>query len=137
MSTIPVSTKGCSVLENRGLKHRDREPDDEIVGAIGLGALVEPIDGRVLAVRVAVHIVFAGEPVKQDYAASAPTVEQHDATGDFRVIDLEALVRMKLTSYRRKDQVHLLDTIEVGLIDETWPGGFGGTARRAVAGAGG
>ena len=27
---------------------------------------------------------------------------------------------MKLTSYRRKDQVHLLDLISVGLIDGSW-----------------
>jgi hypothetical protein len=27
---------------------------------------------------------------------------------------------MKLTAYRRKDQVHLLDMLEVGLIDATW-----------------
>jgi hypothetical protein len=28
---------------------------------------------------------------------------------------------MKLTSYRLKDRVHLLDMIGVGLIDSTWP----------------
>jgi hypothetical protein len=27
---------------------------------------------------------------------------------------------MKLTSFRRKDQVHLLDLAEVGLVEETW-----------------
>jgi hypothetical protein len=27
---------------------------------------------------------------------------------------------MKLTSFRRKDQVHLLDLIDVGLVDATW-----------------
>ena len=27
---------------------------------------------------------------------------------------------MKLTSFRRKDQVHLLDMIEVGLLDDSW-----------------
>ena len=39
----------------------------------------------------------------------------------YRVVSLEALVRMKLTSYRFKDRVHLLDMIEVGLIEESWP----------------
>jgi hypothetical protein len=29
-------------------------------------------------------------------------------------------VRMKLTSIRLKDKVHLLDMLEVGLIDESW-----------------
>ena len=27
---------------------------------------------------------------------------------------------MKLTSFRRRDQVHMLDMLEVGLIDENW-----------------
>jgi len=27
---------------------------------------------------------------------------------------------MKLTSYRRKDQVHLLDMIEIGQLDASW-----------------
>jgi len=31
---------------------------------------------------------------------------------------------MKLTSFRRKDQVHLLDMIGVGLIDSGWPSRF-------------
>ena len=28
---------------------------------------------------------------------------------------------MKLLAFRRKDQVHLLDMISVGLIDASWP----------------
>ena len=27
---------------------------------------------------------------------------------------------MKLTSFRRKDQVHVLDMISIGLIDDSW-----------------
>jgi hypothetical protein len=30
--------------------------------------------------------------------------------------------RIKLTSFRLKDKVHLLDLLDVGLIDETWRG---------------
>ena len=37
-----------------------------------------------------------------------------------RADSLADLVRMKLTSYRLKDQVHLQDLHSVGLIDETW-----------------
>jgi hypothetical protein len=33
-------------------------------------------------------------------------------------------VRMKLTSYRRIDKVHLRDMLEVGLIDSSWPQRF-------------
>ena len=36
------------------------------------------------------------------------------------MLSLEALVRMKLNSFRRKDQVHLLDLLSVGLIDSSW-----------------
>lgn len=31
---------------------------------------------------------------------------------------------MKLYSFRRKDQTHLPDTIQVGLVDATWPARF-------------
>ena len=35
-----------------------------------------------------------------------------------QVLALAALVRMKLTSFRLKDRVHLQDLIEVGLVTE-------------------
>jgi hypothetical protein len=54
----------------------------------------------------------------------AADVIEAEASDDFEVLHLESLVRMKLTSYRRKDQVHLLDMISVGLIDATWPSRF-------------
>ena len=37
-----------------------------------------------------------------------------------RTLLLESLVQMKLTSYRGKDQVHILDMISIGLIDVSW-----------------
>jgi hypothetical protein len=37
-----------------------------------------------------------------------------------RTLKLEDLVCMKLTSNRRKDQVHILDMISIGMIDESW-----------------
>ena len=37
---------------------------------------------------------------------------------------LESLVRMKLTSFRDKDRMHIRDLIGVGLIDATWPARF-------------
>jgi hypothetical protein len=49
---------------------------------------------------------------------------ESEAREQFRVLSLEALVRMKLTSFRLKDQVHLQDMIGVGLIDATWPARF-------------
>jgi hypothetical protein len=36
------------------------------------------------------------------------------------VVALESLVKMKSTSFRLKDRVHIIDMIDVGLIDESW-----------------
>jgi hypothetical protein len=82
------------------------------------------LDGPQAKARDAVHVVFANEKVKADSIAPSPDVTEADTSGPFRVVDLEPLVRMKLTSYRLKDRVHLLDMIEVGLIDDTWPNRF-------------
>jgi hypothetical protein len=70
--------------------------------------------------RDAVHIVFAAEKVRPDYFAPAPDVAESEATESFRLVTLEALVRMKLTSFRDKDRTHLRDLIGVGLVDESW-----------------
>jgi len=72
----------------------------------------------------AVHIIWAGQIVKEGYTSSAPTPDQSRDLSGKQIVDLVELVRMKLTSYRRKDQVHLLDMIGVGLIDANWPSKF-------------
>jgi hypothetical protein len=56
--------------------------------------------------------------VRPSYALPAPSVEEAvpDPEG-FMVLDLSALVRMKLTSLRDIDRVHIADMIRVGLID--------------------
>jgi len=77
------------------------------------------LDGPGAGVRDAVHVVLARRKVRQDYPAAAPDASQSVALGEgLRVLALDALVRMKLTSFRRKDQVHLLDLIDVGLVGE-------------------
>ena len=73
-------------------------------------------DGRP---RDAVHLLFAGEKVKPEYVAPAPDLA-NTHQGEFKLLALEPLVTMKLTSFRRKDQVHVLDLIEVGLLDRSW-----------------
>ena len=77
-------------------------------------------DGPEAGFRNGVHVLFAGEKVREEYVAPAADVEESESTEKFNVVTLEALVRMKLTSFRRKDQVHLQDMIDVGLIDATW-----------------
>ena len=78
------------------------------------------LDGPEGSVRSAIHIVFAREKVRPDYPLPAPDVTESVAGPEFTVAALEALVRMKLTSFRLKDKVHLLDLLDVGLIDESW-----------------
>ncbi len=78
------------------------------------------LDGPEGSVRSAIHVVFAREKVRPDYLLPAPDVTESEAGPEFAVATLEALVRMKLTSFRLRDKVHLLDLIEVGLIDEPW-----------------
>jgi len=79
------------------------------------------LDGPQASARDAVHVLFANEKVREEYVTRTPDVDEVDATGLFRVVTLEALVGMKLTSFRRKDQMHILDLIEIGLVDEQWP----------------
>ncbi len=78
------------------------------------------LDGPDAKARDAVHVVFAGERVRPEYALPAPDVLESEESEAFRVLRLDALVRMKLTSYRDKDRTHLRDLIGVGLIDESW-----------------
>jgi hypothetical protein len=96
-------------LENAGFVHR-RSAGVEMF-----------LDGPGAKARDAVHVIFAGEKVRPEYVAAVPDVAESVSFKSFRVLALEAVVRMKLTSYRRKDQVHVLDMIGVGLVDATWP----------------
>jgi hypothetical protein len=78
------------------------------------------LDGPKAGARDAVHVIFAGEKVREEYPEPVPNVEPFEVIQAARTLPLESLVRMKLTSFRRKDQVHILDMISIGLIDESW-----------------
>jgi len=78
------------------------------------------LDGPDASVRDVVHVVFAREKVVPENTLVAPDVSETERSGGFQLLNLDALVRMKLTSFRRKDQVHLLDLIGVGLLDASW-----------------
>ena len=83
------------------------------------------LDGPDAKARDAVHVLIAGEKVRPENETASPDVAESERPGGFSVVSLEALVRMKLTSFRRKDQVHLLDMLEIGLIDAGWTKRFG------------
>ena len=80
------------------------------------------LDGAEGSVRSAIHLIFAGEKVRPGHPMPAPKVTESEAGPEYTIATLDALVRMKLTSFRLKDQVHLLDLLDVGLIDEGWCG---------------
>lgn len=76
------------------------------------------VDQQKPKVRGGVHLLFEGEKVRPEYAHSVPLIGEVPPRADqgYHVAPLESLVRMKLTSYRLKDQVHLQDMLAVGLI---------------------
>jgi hypothetical protein len=78
------------------------------------------LDGPNAKARDAVHVLFAREKVRPEYALAAPDVDEMKHTATARYLALDAIVRMKLTSFRRKDQVHVQDMIDVGLVDASW-----------------
>ena len=78
------------------------------------------LDGPNANPRDAVHVVFSGEKVKEHYPIAAPDVTDAVSAEQFQVLSLDHLVNMKLTAFRRKDQVHLIDMIDVGLLDASW-----------------
>lgn len=101
-------------LEGEGFVHRK-------VASLGRAGTMDIfLEGAGGKVRDAVHVIFAGEKVRPDSAEPNPGVSESESTGEFQLIALEALVRMKLDAFRDKDRVHLRDLVEVGLVDSTW-----------------
>ena len=78
------------------------------------------LDGPDAKARDAVHVVFAGEKVRDEYPEAVPNIDDYALMQNARTLPFEALVRMKLTSFRDKDRVHLRDMVSIGMIDETW-----------------
>ena len=78
------------------------------------------LEGPQAKARDAVHVLFAGEKVRPEYPLPAPDVTESEDLQRYRMLRLEALVRMTLTSFRDKDRMHLRDMIDVELVDESW-----------------
>lgn len=78
------------------------------------------LDGPDAKARDAVHVLFAGEKVRPEDPVAAPDVTESEEIDRHRTLQLAALVQMKLVAFRRKDQMHLLDMLDVELIDESW-----------------
>jgi Uncharacterised nucleotidyltransferase len=78
------------------------------------------IDGPDGSPRDAVHLLYANEKVRPEYATPSADVTECITADDYEVLELESLLRMKLNSFRDKDRTHVRDMISVGLINESW-----------------
>lgn len=66
--------------------------------------------------RSAVHLLFLNEKVRPSYLEAVPASIAERTHEGILVAPVVDLVRMKLTSYRLKDRVHVQDLDGVGLI---------------------
>jgi hypothetical protein len=66
--------------------------------------------------RRAVHMFFTGERVKANSLEATPDLGEGRTINGIRLMPLEDLLRMKLTSFRAKDEAHINDLDEAGLI---------------------
>ncbi|MDE3166140.1 MAG: hypothetical protein KGN36_10060 [Acidobacteriota bacterium] len=83
--------------------------------------------------RRAVHMVFTGEKVRPEYAEAVPPLGAGRVLQGVRLIPLADLVRMKLTSYRAKDEAHIVDLDEAGLITPEIEAGLSTLLRERLA----
>lgn len=85
--------------------------------------------GETNSARNAVHLLFSGEKVKPAQLEAHPGIRPVRAGihgQDFLVIPLADLVRMKLSSYRDKDRVHVRGMDAAGLISKEVEQGLSG-----------
>lgn len=82
--------------------------------------LVLFIDPEEPSKKSGVHLVWAAEKIRPSYSVPSPSVDEsvRDPEG-YLVLDLPALVRMKLTSFRPIDQAHVEDMLSVGLVTQS------------------
>ena len=82
------------------------------------------LDGPNAKPSEGVHLLYAGEKVKETDPVPTPDLSESERGAACQVVSLEALVRMKLVAFRLKDRVHLQDMTRLGLLDATWPERF-------------
>jgi hypothetical protein len=75
------------------------------------------LDGPTAKARDAVRVLIAADKVRPEYVEPVPGVEDPFIDKDVRVLPLESLLTMKLTSFRDKDRTHIRDLIDVGLVN--------------------
>jgi len=131
--SVVRNTRDVDIVLNRG----DLEAAVAALAACGFifrrsAGVTMFLDGPGAKARDAVHVVFAGEKVRKEYPEEVPTIDNCVCLRELRTLPLAALVRMKLTSFRDKDRVHLRDMLDVGLIDHTWLDGLSPVLRERL-----
>jgi hypothetical protein len=112
------STKDLDILTSRE-KLDDIANVLQLVGlerheVLGVPVFVDKQDPRP---SQGVHIIFANERVKPSYILPAPGLDQiTKSITSFPVVNLMALLIMKLLSWRDRDRSHIRDLIAVGLV---------------------
>jgi hypothetical protein len=96
--------KIAEAVEPFGLEYRHVDDVDMLVEAGAPSA------------RRAVHMLLSGEKVRPEYLEATPELGGYRTIRQVRLVPLADLVRMKLTSFRLKDEVHVKDLDEAGLI---------------------
>jgi hypothetical protein len=91
-----------------------------------------PLFGEEKKARRGVHLIFSGEKVRVNQATPNPPIQPERISihgTDVWVIPVADLVRMKLSSYRDADRVHVRDMDAVGLITPAVEGTLSGELR--------
>ena len=99
--------------------------------AAGLDMLVDASEPRA---RSAIHLIFVRERVRPDYLEPVPDFSEPTRTAEgILIAPVADLVRMKLTSFRLKDKVHIQDMDSVGLITPEIEASLSGALRARLA----
>ena len=83
--------------------------------------------------RSAVHLLFLRERVRPEDLEPVPGSEPVRTKEGILIAPVADLVRMKLTSFRLKDKVHIQDLDGVGLITPEIEAGLSGALRARLA----
>jgi hypothetical protein len=92
------------------------------------------VDAAKPSARSAVHMVMAGERVRSTDIAAVPELSTPVETSEgILIVPIADLLRMKLTSFRLKDKVHIQDLDGVGLITQEVEATLPGELRERLA----
>jgi hypothetical protein len=111
-----------NVAERHGFRYRH---------VAGVDMLVDAENPRA---STAIHMVFVREKVRPEYVEPVPDFSEPTRTAEGVLLAPVAdLVRMKLTSFRMKDRVHVQDMDSVGLITPEIEASLSDTLRARLA----